>query len=92
MKIEPFEYENRTSKLDMVLTAVEEKHAITLNIKYSTNLFKKESIQRFTVYFKDIVTSILKNSHVKLKDIDIYLDFTESTSTVSNEAQGAFDF
>jgi non-ribosomal peptide synthetase component F len=92
VKIEPYEYENRTSKFDMVLYAVEEEHLLHCNIEYSTKLFKKETIERFSAYFKDTVTAVLQDSNVKLKDIEISLELTDSKSTISHEAQGAFGF
>ena len=92
LNIKPSGYENRTSKFDMILSAVEEEHDLHFNIEYSTTLFKKETIERFAAYFKDIVTAVLQNSNVKLKDIEISLDLVDSKSTISLEAQGDFGF
>jgi hypothetical protein len=92
MKIEPYEYENRTSKFDIVLIVLEEEHDLHFNIEYSTKLFKRDTIRRFAAYFKDIVTSVSNNRNVKLKDIEISLELTDSKSTIAHEALGAFGF
>jgi non-ribosomal peptide synthetase component F/acyl carrier protein len=92
LKIALFKSENPTAKFDMALNAVEDEHALHFNIEYSTKLFKKETIDRFAAYFKDIVTTVANNRNVKLKDIEISLELTDSKSTISHEAQGAFEF
>ncbi|NOQ27508.1 MAG: amino acid adenylation domain-containing protein, partial [Bacteroidales bacterium] len=59
------------SKFDLNLTAIEFDNSIFLNLEYCTRLFKKETIDRFIVYFKKIVSQIARNSELKISAIDI---------------------
>ncbi|MCK4762566.1 MAG: amino acid adenylation domain-containing protein, partial [Candidatus Aminicenantes bacterium] len=40
-------------------------------VEYCSDLFMEETIERFRNYFKNIVTSVLKNPQVKLSEIEI---------------------
>ncbi len=64
----------QTAKFDVTFTAIEVERKILFTIQYCTKLFKKESIQRFSLYFKRIVAQIIAHPGVKLKEIEITLD------------------
>jgi amino acid adenylation domain-containing protein len=68
------------SKFDMVLEAVDGEGPIHFTIGYCIELFKKETLQRFTNYFKEVVSAVLQNKEIELKDIKIShaLEFTDS--------------
>jgi amino acid adenylation domain-containing protein len=51
---------------------VEEK--LSLSFEYSTNLFKKTTIERFVSYFKKIVSGVIADPDVKLCDVEILLE------------------
>ncbi|MCP5054060.1 MAG: hypothetical protein GY940_43225, partial [bacterium] len=51
----PHGFENIISKFDMTLTALEGTE-LSIQFTYNTALFKRESIQRFTGYFKNIIS------------------------------------
>ncbi|NOQ27975.1 MAG: amino acid adenylation domain-containing protein, partial [Bacteroidales bacterium] len=59
------------SKFDLNLTAIEFDNNISLSLEYCTRLFKAETIDRFIVYFKKIVSQITRKSEVKISAIDI---------------------
>ncbi|MEM9296757.1 MAG: amino acid adenylation domain-containing protein, partial [Bacteroidota bacterium] len=59
------------SKFDLTMTASEYEDQIHLNVEYSTDLFKRSTINRFALYFKKLVTAITLNHDIRLKDIDI---------------------
>ena len=44
---------------------------ILINIQYYTGIFKKETIQRLALHFKNVIVAVLKEPSIKLKDIDI---------------------
>ncbi|UCH93376.1 MAG: amino acid adenylation domain-containing protein, partial [Candidatus Aminicenantes bacterium] len=71
LKVLPYKYENQTSKFDMTLTAVETNETLLFNIEYCTRLFKKETIERFTRYFRNIISGIPPDGKKKLSDIEI---------------------
>ncbi|MCP5049023.1 MAG: amino acid adenylation domain-containing protein, partial [bacterium] len=58
------------SKFDMTLTVVEGS-GLSIHFIYNTALFKKETIERFTVYFKNIVSAAIADPAVPLYRIGI---------------------
>ncbi|WP_034328484.1 non-ribosomal peptide synthase/polyketide synthase [Alkaliphilus transvaalensis] len=72
--IKPYFLENKISKFDMNLSAVEGKESITIGIEYSTKLFKNETIQQFYQHFEKILAEMTSNLDVKLSAIDIVTD------------------
>ncbi|MCX6582597.1 MAG: amino acid adenylation domain-containing protein [Candidatus Aminicenantes bacterium] len=71
LKLSPYEYENKTSKFDLTLLVVEEEGKLYLTFEYSTKLFKRETVERFIVYFKNIVRSIVENRNRKIFELEI---------------------
>ncbi|MCP5049716.1 MAG: amino acid adenylation domain-containing protein, partial [bacterium] len=69
LKLHP--YENKTSKFDLTLMAVESGDHILFRFEFCTLLFKLESIQRFTGYFRNTVSPLLANPALELIEIDI---------------------
>ncbi len=67
----PFQIENKTSKFDILLQAVQVSDGIKFELEYSTKLFRKESINRLTVHFINILQAISENPDVKLGNIQI---------------------
>ncbi len=54
-------YENRTSKFDLTLTAMERGGGIGMQFQYSVRLLKEATVKRFITYFKNLVTSVIKS-------------------------------
>jgi len=71
LKAKPFEFESKTTKFDIAFFCGEAGEQIVISMDYSTKLFKKETIKRFTSYFKEIVAKIVENCNIQLKDIII---------------------
>jgi amino acid adenylation domain-containing protein len=71
LKLLPYDYERRTAKFDMTLTAMEAKEALLFSLEYCTKLFKEETIRRWITYFKMVVSSVLRNPAVKIGEIEI---------------------
>ncbi len=71
LSFKPYEYENRVSKFDMTLTAVENNNRINFNLEYCTKLFKEETIQRIVEHFKNLLSSIVDNPEQKIADTNI---------------------
>jgi acyl carrier protein len=64
----PHENNPGTSKFDLYLNIVIGKK-LRFSFEYSTELFRRETIQSFAKGLKEIVLSILKNKNIKLEDI-----------------------
>ncbi|UCH93477.1 MAG: amino acid adenylation domain-containing protein, partial [Candidatus Aminicenantes bacterium] len=71
LKLKPYEYEQKTSKFDLTLTAVETGKKLLFKVEYCTKLFKQETILRFISYFKKIVFSIQEDLDIKIAGISI---------------------
>lgn len=67
----PYEYEKRISKFDLTLWAVETPQNLVLRFEYCTKLFKKETIEGFAVYYRKIISSVIKNPKQAISGIEI---------------------
>jgi len=65
--------EINTSKFDLTLMCLEAQTNLLFTFEYSTNLFKKTTIQRLIHYFKELVSTILVQAHTRkqLSEIEI---------------------
>jgi len=74
------EYLKYKAMLDLILTVSEINHnrELLFNFGYCTKLFKRETIETFITYFKEIISAVVKNKRVMLKDIKISLDLEEA--------------
>ncbi len=64
------DYENKISKFDLTLIATEYQERLGFIFEYCTKLFTRESITRFVIYFKQILSSVIRNPGQKLRDIE----------------------
>jgi tyrocidine synthetase-3 len=61
----------RISKFDLTLSAVNFDQQILLNFEYCTHLFKAETIDKFIIYFYEIINQVLNNTNVLIDNIII---------------------
>jgi amino acid adenylation domain-containing protein len=66
-----YQYEYQSAKFDLTAAAVKVENRLLFSFNYSTQLFKKETIRGFISYFKRIVTSVLEEPHIQLRQIEI---------------------
>ncbi|NOQ25781.1 MAG: amino acid adenylation domain-containing protein, partial [Bacteroidales bacterium] len=59
------------SKFDLSLSIVDYGEQLLISFEYCTQLFKAETIDRFIVYFKQIVNQLARNPEIKITEIDI---------------------
>jgi amino acid adenylation domain-containing protein len=71
LKAAPVEVDSGAVKFDLNLAAVESAHGLLCRFEYCTKLFKKETIERFIIYFKEAVSAIVNNANRKMVEIDI---------------------
>ncbi|HLP45683.1 MAG TPA: amino acid adenylation domain-containing protein, partial [Candidatus Kapabacteria bacterium] len=74
LEVKRYEYEETVSKFDLTLFAREEEENFSFAIEYSTRLFKKETIERFTAYFKRILDGVREDRGKPVSKIDILAD------------------
>ncbi|RAJ26890.1 non-ribosomal peptide synthase protein (TIGR01720 family)/amino acid adenylation domain-containing protein [Pedobacter cryoconitis] len=58
-------------QFDLVLSAAEKEGKIICRFEYASELFKRDTIQRFAGYFNEIIYAITANSAIKIGDIEI---------------------
>jgi amino acid adenylation domain-containing protein len=64
----------QTAKFDLTLMAYEVEQELLFTFEYRTTLFKRETIERFSRYFKKIVSGILQAPWRKISEIEIIPD------------------
>lgn len=85
-----YPHEVKITRFDLALTGTDMGKTIAVSVEYGTNLFKKETIERFIGYFKDIVSSVTENFDMCLNDIKI--SYTLSFSTDEHEKKDYQEF
>ncbi|UCH97820.1 MAG: AMP-binding protein, partial [Candidatus Aminicenantes bacterium] len=71
LALKSYEYENKTSKFDMMFTGFEAHDRLVFSVEYCTKLFKGETIERFIKYFKKIIFEVMYDTGKKLSQIEI---------------------
>lgn len=96
LKISPYRDDVSLSMFDLYLSGAESKgetDELFLCFTYAAALFKKETVERFTGYFKEIVSSVAGDKRVRLKDIKMSHDLGIAKSTVfPDHEEMDFDF
>ncbi len=71
LSLKPFDYKNKIAKFDLTLIVSEMGNDLLCTFEYCTKLFKQETIDRSTGYFKKIVSCVIDNPDAKIAEIDI---------------------
>ncbi|UCH95358.1 MAG: amino acid adenylation domain-containing protein [Candidatus Aminicenantes bacterium] len=74
LKLKRYSYENKVSKFDIALSCVEVGNKLAFTATYCTKLFKKETIEMFLDYFKKIISIVVENENILLKEIEFSQD------------------
>jgi tyrocidine synthetase-3 len=94
LKIKPCEDERGQAKFDLLFTGMDTGAGdnLVFDIEYSTELFKKEKIERFITYFRQISSAVIENESIPLKDIKISHDLAAAVSDLYQRDESVFDF
>ncbi|MEC0599326.1 amino acid adenylation domain-containing protein [Bacillus spizizenii] len=71
LKYTPYPYENKTAKFDLLLQAFPSEEDIKFEFTYSSKLFKRETIEKFSERFLMILKQIVLDKNVLIGDINI---------------------
>lgn len=71
LRLIPVPYHSRVSKVDLTVEAVEVGEEIRFHIEYSTDLFRRETIERLGGHFINVVTEAIKNPRIRLADMEM---------------------
>jgi non-ribosomal peptide synthetase component F len=92
LSISPYLKNTETSKFELSLFGSEMNGQISLQIDFRKNLFRRETIERMGLYFKEIMKDLLDNQHKKLKDVKIDYDFAVKKLNIFERQKSDFVF
>ncbi len=85
-----FEYSE--SRFDLLISGVDRGDRFSFTVEYSTRLFKKETILRFSQYFKEIIVAVVENENILLKDIPLSIDLASAETLLLQDEENDFGF
>lgn len=74
--------EIQASKFDITLIAIDDGRLLEVQWGYNRLLFQHQSIVRFQEYFETILHSIIKDSNIPIKAIDVFSDMPHTEEIV----------
>ncbi|OOM76971.1 gramicidin S synthase 2 [Clostridium puniceum] len=89
LKFKTFEFDEKTSKFDILLQASEGSDSIEFEFEYSTELFRKDTVIAMSNHFIEIVDKVINDPQVILKDINLTFDIIECNA---NNEEFNFEF
>ena len=78
LRFENYRFENKISKFDITLSAVDLGEEIGFYLEYCIRLFKRETIERIIGHFINILREVVENPEIKLSEIDMLLEDEKS--------------
>jgi acyl transferase domain-containing protein/acyl carrier protein len=71
LELIPYTFTIRTSHFDILLIGTESGEGIVFSFEYCSKLFKRETMEKFSAYFVNILKEIVKNPEMELSKIDM---------------------
>ncbi|MCK4260648.1 MAG: amino acid adenylation domain-containing protein, partial [Halanaerobiales bacterium] len=71
LELKPYNFDYKTSKFDLTISATEIDDEIILNFEYSTRLYKRETIERMLAHFRNILIAVAGDADIKLSEIEM---------------------
>ncbi|MGE5343492.1 MAG: amino acid adenylation domain-containing protein [Candidatus Omnitrophota bacterium] len=71
IQLKHFVREEQAAKFDLLIEFMEERNRLSFLFKYDTKLFRKETIIRFSEYFKRMVSTVANDNDIVLSNIDM---------------------
>jgi amino acid adenylation domain-containing protein len=71
LTLRPHPHENKTSKFDLILDAVERDGRLNFSFNYCIKLFRDETVHRLIRYFKNVITAVSENPEIRISAIEI---------------------
>ncbi|MCK5055448.1 MAG: amino acid adenylation domain-containing protein, partial [Candidatus Aminicenantes bacterium] len=87
-----YPYEVNVSQVDAALYVVEFEKNIYFRLIYSTSLFKRVTMERFIAHFLEIVSIVVENKDIKLRDIELCHDLEKVKADVYQKMADELDF
>jgi len=71
ISIKPYGMENRVSKFDVTIEAVEEGEKLGITIEYCSRLFNKDTIDRMAGHLTNVLRSMTQNTGKRISEIEM---------------------
>ncbi len=71
LTVKQLKYRDKTTKFDLILTAVQRDGEIIIDLEYRTSLFKEETVRRLSGYFIRIAEQISENPQIPYEEIQL---------------------
>ncbi|MCK5058674.1 MAG: amino acid adenylation domain-containing protein, partial [Candidatus Aminicenantes bacterium] len=71
LMLSPYKFTTKSAKFDMTLVCEKAVDGLFLTVEYATSLFSARTIKRFVTYFKKIMTGVLGDTSIRIRDIDM---------------------
>jgi len=92
LRFRPYEpFNSNVTQVDIAVYAVESDKGIDVDLVYCTALFKPETMERFAAFFREVLSCLLEDRDIQLKDINLAHAFGEAESAYKKESI-EFDF
>ena len=92
LTIVPYEYDSKVTQMDIALFVSEQETGIDFHLYYCTDLFNRETMERFAGYFKDIITIVVENKDRRIDDIDISSRLEKTKTDIYDSFETELDF
>jgi amino acid adenylation domain-containing protein len=88
----PYDFTGGVTQSDIAVEAWESGGDILFILNYSTSLFKSGTMERFINHFREILSAVLDNPGIRLRDIPVSFDLVNVDSSVYSETRTDFEF
>ncbi|MCY9281383.1 lichenysin non-ribosomal peptide synthetase LicA [Bacillus haynesii] len=69
--LKPYDFAHQTAKFDLTLTAAEEDGLLVFEMEYNTALFKRESIERWSGYWVNLLEAVAEKPDARLSELSL---------------------
>ncbi len=92
LRLEPYHYERTNAPFDLIFVGAESGDHMVYSINYRTALFKRETAATIGENYKEVITTVLENPDIPLREIAITLRQMTAASNGFAEDTGEFGF
>jgi SAM-dependent methyltransferase/acyl carrier protein len=90
LKFSSVGFEKQTSQFDLTMFVLEMGDSLHFIFEYCTKLFKRSTILEFETRYREVLSAILPDSNILLKDIEIGHEYGELEENVFDDDSGDF--
>lgn len=71
LKITPYTFDTKSAQLDIKIEAIQGAECIYFSIEYCTKLYRRQTIERMTKHFINILMAVTDDLHIAISDINM---------------------